>query len=84
MISIIMPLYNAERFLNEAIESVLAQAYDDFELICINDGSDDNTESIVRDFMARDTRISLIQCTTSLRSPLAPDRLVHLHGSHVK
>jgi glycosyltransferase involved in cell wall biosynthesis len=39
VVSVILPVYNAERFLREAIESVLAQTFTDFELIVINDGS---------------------------------------------
>lgn len=41
--SVIMPIYNAEKFLNESIESVLAQSFQDFELILVNDGSKDNS-----------------------------------------
>ncbi len=47
-ISVVMPGYNAERFLKEAIDSVLAQTFTNFELIFINDGSTDSTESIVK------------------------------------
>lgn len=53
-----MPVYNAERFVREAIESILAQTYADFELIIINDGSTDRSEEIIRSFS--DSRIHLI------------------------
>ena len=43
MVSILLPAYNAEKFLKEAIESVLHQTFKDFELILIDDGSTDNT-----------------------------------------
>jgi len=56
-ISIVMPAYNAERFLAEAIESVLAQTYKDFELIILDDGSQDHTRAIAESFAQRDARV---------------------------
>lgn len=58
-ISIIMPTYNAEKYLKEAIESVLKQTFIDFEFIIIDDGSTDNTMQILRSFT--DQRIKLIE-----------------------
>lgn len=46
-ISVIMPVYNAENYLKEAIDSILEQTFADFELIIINDGSTDNSDGIV-------------------------------------
>jgi teichuronic acid biosynthesis glycosyltransferase TuaG len=60
MISVIMPAYNAERTIKEAIESVLNQTYHDFELIVINDASLDNTLKIVEEYMELDQRVKLI------------------------
>lgn len=60
MISIIMPLYNAERFLEETLVSVSKQIFQDYELICINDGSDDDTVNIVQRFQKADSRIKLL------------------------
>jgi glycosyltransferase involved in cell wall biosynthesis len=56
-VSIIMPVYNEERFLAEAIESVLAQTYRDFELIILNDGSKDRTLEIAQSYARQDSRI---------------------------
>ena len=42
-VSIIMPVYNAEQHIQEAIESVLRQSINEFEIICVNDGSTDNS-----------------------------------------
>ena len=55
-VSVIIPAYNHERFIGPAIESVLGQTYDNFELIIINDGSTDRTGEIVQSY--QDTRIT--------------------------
>ena len=47
-VSIIMPVYNAEKYLSEAIESVLSQTYADFELLLINDRSTDKSRDILQ------------------------------------
>lgn len=49
-LSVIMPVYNSEKYLQEAIESVLNQTFSRFELIIINDGSTDNSESIIKKY----------------------------------
>jgi glycosyltransferase involved in cell wall biosynthesis len=49
-ISVIMPAYNHERYVGEAIESVLAQTFEDFEFIIINDGSPDQTENVIQKY----------------------------------
>lgn len=59
-VSVIMPLFNAEKYLPEALQSVLCQTYRDFELICIDDCSSDSTREIVTDFQRKDKRIRLI------------------------
>lgn len=52
-----MPAYNAERYIAKAIESVLAQTYEDFELMILDDGSDDDTLTIARRFESLDSRV---------------------------
>ncbi len=59
-ISIIMPLYNAARFLEESLESIRKQSFQDFELICINDASTDNTIQILQTFQIKDSRIKIL------------------------
>lgn len=56
-VTVLLPIYNAEAFIEEAVKSILNQTYSDFELLCINDGSTDNSESILRNFS--DTRIRI-------------------------
>lgn len=57
MISIVVPAYNAEKYIADTINSVLNQTYKDWELIIVDDGSKDNTASIVKQFCEKDPRI---------------------------
>ena len=59
-VSVLMPVYNAERYVAEAVESVLRQTLGDFEFIIIDDGSTDRSLDILREFAARDDRVRLI------------------------
>ena len=60
-VSIIMPVYNCEKYVGEAIESVLAQSFKDFEFIIIDDGSDDNTSQIIEEYDKTDNRIRILR-----------------------
>lgn len=55
-----MPIYNVEKYLHEAIVSVLNQTFSDFELIIVNDGSKDNSVIIAEGFIKKDTRVKII------------------------
>lgn len=59
-VSIIMPVYNSEKYLSHAVESVLTQDFDDFELILVDDGSPDNSGQICDDFAKKDKRVKVI------------------------
>lgn len=50
LVSVIIPVFNAEKYVREAVESVLSQTYKDIELICINDGSTDHSLSVLESF----------------------------------
>jgi glycosyltransferase involved in cell wall biosynthesis len=63
-ISVLLPVFNAEKFLKESIESILNQTFKDFELIVINDGSIDNSENIIQSYT--DSRIRYIRNETNL------------------
>lgn len=60
-ITVLLPFYNAESTLPAALSSVLAQDFDDFELLAVDDGSQDGSVEIVRSFAARDARVRLLQ-----------------------
>jgi glycosyltransferase involved in cell wall biosynthesis len=65
MISVVMPVYNGEKYLKEAIESILNQTYRDFEFIILNDGSTDKTEDIILSY--NDPRIRYVKNKTNLQ-----------------
>ena len=60
LISVIMPVYNNERYFPNAVESVLSQSFRDFELIVVDDGSTDNTPQIADNFTKKDNRVKVI------------------------
>lgn len=59
-ISIIIPVYNSEKFLGKCLDSVVAQSYADFEVLLINDGSTDTSGAICDDFASKDKRINVL------------------------
>ena len=65
LVSVIMPVYNGERYLREAIDSILHQTFTDFEFIIINDGSTDTTEEIILSYA--DFRIVYVKNETNLQ-----------------
>jgi len=65
MISVVMPVYNGEKYLREAIESILEQTYSDFEFIILNDGSTDRTEEIILSY--DDPRIVYVKNEANLQ-----------------
>ncbi|MFN8352855.1 MAG: glycosyltransferase family 2 protein [Spirosomataceae bacterium] len=66
MISIITPAFNAEKYIQRAIESVLSQTYKDWEMIIVDDLSTDKTTQIVSEYVLQDNRIKLITSTHKL------------------
>ena len=71
MISIIVPVYNVEKYLHRCIDSILAQSFTDFELLLVNDGSKDKSGEICDEYAAKDSRVRVFHkengCVTSAR-----------------
>lgn len=59
-VSVLIPCYNAEKYLRQCLDSVVGQTLKDLEILCINDGSTDSTLSIMREYAARDSRIRIL------------------------
>jgi glycosyltransferase involved in cell wall biosynthesis len=67
LVSVIMPAYNAESYIDKAISSILGQTFADFELIIIDDNSSDKTASIIEKYKKKDRRIVVLHNTTNLK-----------------
>lgn len=65
LVSIIIPCYNAEKYIIETIRSLINQTYSNWELIIVNDGSTDNSLAIIKEFAEKDKRISFIDKSNS-------------------
>lgn len=61
MVSIIIPVFNVEKYLEETLQSVLSQTLSNLEIICVNDGSTDDSGKILRKYASKDSRIVLIE-----------------------
>ena len=59
-ISILVPVYNVEKYLGVCIDSILAQTFTDFEVICMDDGSTDQSRIILDEYARKDSRIKVI------------------------
>lgn len=59
-ISVIIPVYNVERYISRCIESVVGQTLRDIEIICVNDGTKDDSVRVIQQYMERDDRIQLV------------------------
>ena len=59
-ISVVIPIYNTEHYLSRCLDSVINQTYENLEIICVNDGSTDNSLDVLKDYQKRDSRIHII------------------------
>ena len=82
-VSIIVPLYNVEKYIAQCIESILNQHFKNFELIIINDGSSDSSVDIVQQYVKKDTRIILINQENSGVSATRNNGLRRATGKYV-
>ncbi|MGN1101134.1 MAG: glycosyltransferase family 2 protein, partial [Huintestinicola sp.] len=69
MISIVMPVYNGQKYLSQAIDSILDQTYTDWELIIVNDHSTDSTSDIILRYSKIDSRIKIINNEINQKLP---------------
>ena len=76
-VSIIMPVYNAEKYLAEAIESVLNQTYENFELLLIDDMSADSSKKVCMEYSKKDKRIAILENNSERHGP-GPTRNIGL------
>jgi glycosyltransferase involved in cell wall biosynthesis len=82
-ISIIIPVYNSESYIEKCLSSLIDQTFSDFEIICIDDGSIDNSRDIIDNFMELDKRIKVI-CQSNLYAGVARNNgLKYASGEYV-
>ena len=60
-VSVVIPVYNVEKYLSQCLDSVLSQSLEEIEVIVVNDGSTDGSSNICRQYSKRDKRIRLIE-----------------------
>lgn len=82
-ISVVMPVYNTENFLRQTIDSVLGQTMYKLELICVDDGSTDSSVDIIREYMAKDPRVKLVQQANLYAGCARNNGLQHAKGDYV-
>lgn len=83
MISIVVPMYNAERYINKCITSILNQTCSDFELIIVDDGSIDSSLSIVKDYATKDSRIIIVHKENGGVSSARNEGIRHARGEYI-
>lgn len=82
-ISIIVPIYNVENYLSRCLDSLLTQEYEDFEVIAINDGSTDNSLTILQEYAEKDHRICIIDKENNGVSSARNDGLSQAKGEYI-
>lgn len=84
IVSIVMPVYNSEKFVAEAIESILQQTFTDFEFMIVDDGSTDGSAAIIQEYAERDPRVHFFQHPENLGEATARNTgMAHVTGKYV-
>ena len=82
-VSVIIPVYKVEKYLPACLDSVRAQTFQDWEAICVNDGSPDNCGEILAEYAAKDPRIKVITQTNQGLSMARNNALKHAKGEYI-
>ena len=82
-VSVIIPVYNVEKYLPECLDSLLAQTYPHWQAICVNDGSKDNSLQILQQYAAKDKRFSIINQANQGLSMARNNGLKQAKGEYV-
>ena len=82
-ISVILPVFNTSKYLSECLESILNQSFTDFEVICVDDGSDDNSLEILNDYRTKDSRVKVFSQSNQGLSAARNTALKHINGDYV-
>jgi glycosyltransferase involved in cell wall biosynthesis len=82
-ISVIIPVYNTEKYLSQCLDSVLTQTFQDFEVICVNDGSTDGSLAILEEYAKKDPRIIVLTQVNQGQSVARNEGMNQIHGEYV-
>ena len=82
-ISVILPIYNVEKYLPTCLDSVLSQTFQDWEAICVNDGSPDRCGKILEEYAQKDPRIKIVTQTNQGLSMARNNGLKHASGKYI-
>ena len=83
-VSIIVPMYNAEKFIGKTIESVLSQTYENWEMLIMNDVSTDNSLAVVSEFVKKDDRIKVVNTEKNMGVVKGRNHLIDLaNGKYI-
>ncbi len=82
-VSVIVPVYNAEKYLEACLESIVTQSFPYLEIICINDGSDDKSAEILEEYVQKDSRVIVVNQEHKGMSAARNTGLEHASGLYV-
>ena len=83
-VSIIVPMYNAEKFIGKTIESVLSQTYENWEMLIMNDVSTDNSLAVVNEYAKKDDRIKVVNTEKNMGVVKGRNHLIDLaNGKYI-
>lgn len=84
LVSVIIPCYNGEKTIRQAVLSIVNQTYRNLEIIICNDCSTDNSEKILKDLQAQDSRIALLNNGVNLKLPKTLNKMIdYAHGEYI-
>ena len=83
MVSIIIPCYNSGKYISECLNSILAQTYSEWEAICVNDGSTDNTMEFLNQYVMSDNRYKVVSQLNSGVSAARNKALCICRGEYI-
>ncbi len=83
LVSVVIPIYNVEKYLRECVDSVLAQTYTDLEIILVDDGSPDNCGKICDEYAAKDRRVKVIHKENGGQSDARNAGIDAAHGEYI-
>lgn len=83
LVSIVMPIYNAENYLKDSLDSLISQKYKNLEIICVDDGSTDNSLRILENYKRIDDRIKILKQKNQFAGVARNNGLDHANGKYI-